>query len=110
MKHLITAILLLVTALVNAQSASLATARISESTSTHLSRIALVYETGKTEIIQLESLHSLSLGKSNEAHLQNQTTITKLINDMAEKGYEISHMTSTFESHLYTFIIFKKRD
>lgn len=110
MKHLITAILLMVTALVSAQSAKHATARIFESGNKNHSRITLVYETGESEIIQLEPWNSFSLEKSNEAHIQNQTTINKLINGMAEKGYEISHMTSTFEGFLYTFIVFNKRD
>lgn len=42
--------------------------------------------------------------------IDNQKTINKLLNDMAEKGYEITEMTSSGETTLYTFIVFTRKE
>lgn len=110
MKLIITAIFLLVTIWVNAQSTKQASARIFESQNKNLSHIVLVYETGESEIILLENWKFLgSVSSTNESLIKNQKIINKLLNDMSEKGYEISKMTSTGEAFLYTFIVFTKK-
>lgn len=98
------------TATSQAQTIKQATARIFESQSKELSRIVLVYETGESEIIELENFKMLASSSStNEVLIENQKKINKLFNDMAEKGYEISKMTTTGEVFLYTFVVFTKK-
>lgn len=89
------------------QTAKRATARVFEVQSKKLSRIVLVYETGESEVIPLEPFKFLGVD-TDKMLVDNQKTINKLINDMAEKGYEVEHVTTTGESFFYSFIVFKK--
>lgn len=111
MKSLLTATFLFATIWANAQTSKQATARIFESQNKNLSHIVLVYETGESEIIPLENWKLLgSTSSTNEVLINNQKTINKLLNDMTEKGYELTKMTSTGESFLYTFIVFTRKE
>lgn len=111
MKPLLTVVFLFITIRINAQSNRQATARIFETQSKELSRIVLVYETGESEVIPLKNLKFFgSASSTNKILIENQKTINKLLNDMSEKRYEISKMTSTGEDYLYTFIVFTKKE
>lgn len=102
---------LLVSQVVLAQTNKQATARIFESQSKELSRIVLVYETGESEIIPLQNWKLFgSASSTNQILIENQVVINKLLNDMVEKGYEITHLTNTGDSYLYTFIVFTKQE
>tara|TARA_R110002072_G_scaffold74154_1_gene175840 strand:- start:82 stop:417 length:336 start_codon:yes stop_codon:yes gene_type:complete len=89
------------------QSTARATARVFEAQNKKLSRIVLVYETGESEVIPLEPFKFFGVDTDNVL-VENQKTINKLINDMANKGYEIEHVNTTGEAFFYSLIIFKK--
>lgn len=111
MKSLLAATFLFVTLSAHAQTNKQATARIFESQNKNLSHIVLVYETGESEIIPLENWKLFgSASTTNEILIENQKTINKLLNEMTEKGYEISKITSTGEQFLYTFIVFTRKE
>lgn len=111
MKSLLTAIFIFVTVWANAQTSKHATARIFESQNKNLSHIVLVYETGESEIIPLENWKKFgSIYTANEILIENQKTINRVLNEMAEKGYEIAKMTSTVELFLCTFIVFTRNE
>jgi hypothetical protein len=90
-----------------AQSAKRATARILEAQNAKISKIVVVYENGESEVIPLEPFNFMGVGL-DKILVENQKTINKLINDMAEKGYEVEHINSSGDTYLYSFIIFKK--
>ena len=95
----------------SAQTGKHATARIFESQTKKLSHIILVYDTGESEIIPLQLWQpQRSMASKAENLIDNQKTINKLLNDMAEKGYEITEMTSSGETTLYTFIVFTRKE
>jgi len=88
-----------------------ASARIFESQSAEMSRIVLVYENGESEIIPLKNWKFMATASStNSILIDNQKTINQFLNDMDSKGYEISHMSTTGENYLYTFILFNKKE
>ena len=88
-----------------------ATARIFESSAKGLSRIVLVYENGESEVIPLNNWKFLgTAGSNNKLLIENQVTINKMINDMSQKGYEVSKMTASGESIFYTLILFSKKE
>jgi len=111
-KSLLTVMFLFVTVLANAQVSKQATARIVEGHTKEYSSIVLTYETGESEIIPLEYWKQLEkVQVMNASIIENQKIINKLINDMAEKGYEISTMTGTTQAYyLNLFIVFTKRE
>ena len=100
---------LMVGSMAFAQSSKHATARIVESQNKKLSRIVLVYETGESEIIPLSAFQFFGNDIDNTL-IDNQKTINKLINDMAEKGYQVAEMNTTGEAFFYTLILFTKQD
>lgn len=88
-----------------------ATARIFESSVKGFSRIVLVYENGESEVIQLNNWKILgSPASNNKLLIENQITINKMINDMSEKGYEVSKMTASVDNIFYTLILFSKKE
>lgn len=105
-------LLLLVAYSAHAQKAPRqATARIFESTIKDISRIVLVYETGESEIIPLQSIKILGgVDAMNEVLVENQKTINKMLNNMDSKGYDLSHITNWGENSYITFIVFTKRE
>ena len=111
-KKLITIGLLVFMAIsAQAQKNVYATARIFESQSKELTRMSIVYETGESEIIPLKNWKPFGKALSNNNILiENQKVITKHLNKMSEKGYEVKNMTSTGDpTYLFTSIIFIKR-
>ena len=88
-----------------------ATARIFESQSKTLSKIVVVYETGESEVIPLLNWKLLGGVKEiDEVLISNQKTINLFLNKMNEKGYNITLLSSTGESYVYTFIVFEKQE
>jgi hypothetical protein len=88
-----------------------ATARIFESTVKDISRIVMVYETGESEIIPLQSIKILGgMDAMNQVLVENQKTINKMLNNMDAKGYDLSHITNWGENSYITFIVFTKRE
>ncbi len=108
---LLTVFALLTSMVIQAQTGKQATARIFESQSKELSRIVLVYETGESEIIPLQHWKLFgSASSTNQILIENQVVINNLLNDMAQRGYEITHLTNTGDAYLYTFIVFTRRE
>lgn len=107
-KLFITSVLITLVSLCAIGQTKYATMRVSELNKAN-SLITIVYEDGKSEIIELEGI---GLAGLNHAKLlENQKTITKTLNEMAEKGYELlSESTSSFgaNNYKYTNYTFKK--
>lgn len=94
------------TLVLNAQQ--LATFKIFESQFLD-SHITIVYENGKSKVIDLESVSFLSLSSDEDvltSKIKNQKIITEELNKMKNKGYSISTMSMSGESHQTTLIIF----
>jgi hypothetical protein len=101
---------ILLTTTLNAQE--IATFKIFES-QLFESKITIIYETGKSDIISLKNISILSNLPKEEilkSQIDNQKTITKELNQMKEKGYSISQMSMSGESHITTLILFTKKE
>jgi hypothetical protein len=95
----------------NAQSGQkMATARIVEGSSVELSRIVIVYETGTNEVVPLKNIKLFSgTASAAEVLLENQTVITRVLNEMSAKGYELVQMSGGGENMFQNLFVFAKR-
>lgn len=88
----------------------LATARIIEGSSVELSRMVIVYETGTSEVIPLKNIKLFSgTASAAEVLLENQTVITRVLNEMSAKGYELMQMSGGGENMFQNLFVFSKR-
>lgn len=96
------------------KSGGIATAKIQEADTDMYSRILLVYENGAKEVISLKPI----IGSSRDWEARqntsddNQVTITKMLNTMNEKGYDVIETTSNQQNavHFQLFVTFRKRE
>ena len=87
-----------------------ATARIIESSSGVFSRIAFVNEKGEGQTIPLQRLKMMGGNLNDSIMMENQKTINKFINEKKAMGYEISHLSTSGENIMYTYIVFVRKE
>ena len=92
-KSILTIMFLSVVLCLSAQT-KYAVAKVVETIKKESSRITIVYETGKSEVINLSDLNFMSNTKLNECVLENVTTITTFLNNLSKMGYKLVAMNS----------------
>jgi len=74
------------------------------------SRIILAYDDGISEVTLLKAIDIRSADKENEGYAENQAAIGKLIQQMEDKGFELTSTSHTKETYdMRIMLYFRKK-